>query len=463
MNNELLRQIPSVDRLLNHLSVRTLIQTYGHDLAVAALRVALDEARQQVVAGASFVPSDAAIIGDAGEVLAEWLSPTLRRVINATGVIIHTNLGRAPLSDAALEAVQAVGAGYSTLEYDLAAGERGSRSTHAEALLQRLTGAEAAFIVNNNAAATMLTLAALAGRSPEWPDGRGVVISRGELVEIGGGYRMPDVMVQSGAHMVEVGTTNRTHLHDYERAVDERSTLIMRVHRSNYAIVGFTTQPDLADLAALAHEHDLLFADDLGSGALYDTTAYGLKAEPTVQHSLESGADVVMFSGDKLLGGPQAGILLGQADVIARLRRHPLARAVRPDKLCLAALSATLIHHMKGEANKQVPVWQMISAPIDALLERAEAWADYLTVAGLSVEVVEAESVIGGGSLPGESLPTHALAIRVDSPNEAAARLRAADPPVIVRRVDELLIVDPRTVLPRDEADLLAGLCLLAR
>lgn len=458
MSNDLLRQLPSVDRLLNHLSAQRLVQTYGHDLAVEALRSAVEEARQQIVEGGSSVPGDAILIGAAHETLADWLHPTLRRVINATGVIVHTNLGRAPLSDEALDAIQSVGGGYSTLEYDLSSGERGSRSTHAEALLQRLTGAEAAFVVNNNAAATMLALAALAGPTRNWPEGRGAIISRGELVEIGGGYRMPDVMTQSGAHMVEIGTTNRTHLSDYEQALDERSALIMHVHRSNFAIVGFTIRPETSELADLAHAHNLLFVDDLGSGALYDTSHYGLKPEPTVQESLSAGADVVMFSGDKLLGGPQAGVLLGRADVIAQLRRHPLARAVRPDKLCLAGLSATLAAHIKGEANRQVPVWQMISVTVDDLGERVHTWADDLKAVGLTVEVIDSQSVVGGGSLPGESLPTRVLAIHTDSPDEAAARLRACDPPVIVRREDDLLIVDPRTVLSRDEADLLTGL-----
>lgn len=456
MNDNPLRDLPSVDRLLGHLSARRLIQQYGHDLTVEAVRAALDETRARLLAAGGHAPSDAVLIGEAAKTLDEWLTPTLRRVINATGVIVHTNLGRAPLSDAALDAVRAVGGGYSTLEFDLVEGVRGSRSTHAEALLRRITGAEAAFVVNNNAAAVMLALRALAGPSTSAPEGREAIVSRGELIEIGGGFRMPDVMAQSGAHLVEVGTTNRTHLRDYEIALGERTALILRAHRSNFRIVGFTTAPPLADIAALAHERGVTVLDDIGSGALFDTSQYGLLPEPTVTESLAAGSDLVMFSGDKLLGGPQAGILVGKAEVVDRVKHHPLARAVRPDKMCLAALTATLLHYVRGEALSEIPVWRMIAAPLDALDEKARAWAGEL--AGLDVEVIDAQSVVGGGSLPGESLPTRALAVRVDAPDAAAARLRSGDPPVITRREDDRLIVDPRTVLPRDEEGLLAGL-----
>ncbi len=462
MSENPLRDLPSVDRLLGHLSARRLVKQYGHDLTVEAVRAALDETRARLLSAGGHAPSDAVLLGEAAATLDGWLTPTLRRVINATGVIVHTNLGRAPLSDAALDAVRAVGGGYSTLEFDLAEGVRGSRSTHAEALLKRITGAEAAFVVNNNAAAVMLALRALAGPSsdapeaPNAPGGREAIVSRGELIEIGGGFRMPDVMAQSGARLVEVGTTNRTHLRDYEAALGEATALILRAHRSNFRIVGFTTAPPLADIAALAHERGVAVLDDIGSGALFDTSEYGLLPEPTVAESLAAGADLVMFSGDKLLGGPQAGILAGRAEIVDRVKHHPLARAVRPDKMCLAALTATLLHYVRGEALTEVPVWRMIAAPLDALDAKARAWAGELD--GLDVAVIDAQSVVGGGSLPGESLPTRALAVRVDAPDAAAARLRACDPPVIVRREDDRLIVDPRTVLPRDEDDLLAGL-----
>ncbi len=461
-SRSLLRNLPSVDRLLGHLAAARLIEQFGRPLAVEAVRLVLDETRERLRRGAGDVPGDALLLDAARRTLEEWVAPTLRRVINATGVIVHTNLGRAPLSEAALEAIQQVAGGYSTLEFDLQGGVRGSRSVHAEALLQRITGAEAAFVVNNNAAAVLLALTALAGRTRQHPAGRGVIVSRGQLVEIGGGFRMPDVMAHSGAQLVEVGTTNRTHLRDYEAAIDENTALIMRAHRSNFAMVGFTTEPTLEELAGLAHHHGLLLIDDLGSGALYDTSAYGLAAEATVQASLAAGADVVMFSGDKLLGGPQAGILLGRADTIAALRGHPLARAVRPDKLCLAALAATLAHYLKDEALRHIPVWQMISAPVEVLDERAQGWAAELARAGLDVEVMDGQSVVGGGSLPGETLPSRVLAIAVESPDEAARRLRAYQPPVIVRREEERLLVDPRTVLARDEADLLAALKSLA-
>ncbi len=458
MSKTQLRNLPSVDRLLGHLAAARLTEQYGRSLTVEALRDALDLARERILQGAGEPPGDALLVDAARQTLEGWLAPTLRRVINAAGVIVHTNLGRAPLSDAALDTIREMGGGYSTLEFDLESGGRGSRSVHAEALLRRLTGAEAAFVVNNNAAAVMLALAALAGPTRDAPGGRGAIVSRGQLVEIGGGFRMPDVMAQSGARLIEVGTTNRTHLRDYERAIREDTALIMRVHRSNFAIVGFTTEPTLAELAGLAQRHALPLIDDIGSGALYDTAAYGLAPEPTVQASLEAGADLVMFSGDKLLGGPQAGILVGRQAVIDRLKQHPLARAVRPDKLCLAALAATLAHYLKGEALAAVPVWRMIAAPLEALDERARRWAGELAQAGLSVEVVDGQSVVGGGSLPGETLPTRLLAIRVGSPDGAAGRLREQAPPVIVRREDDCLLVDPRTVLERDEEELIAAL-----
>jgi L-seryl-tRNA(Ser) seleniumtransferase len=288
-----------------------------------------------------------------------------------------------------------------------------------------------------------------------------VIVSRGQLVEIGGGFRMPDVMGQSGARMVEVGTTNRTHLHDYERAIDESTALILRVHRSNFALIGFTAEPSLADLVALGRERGVLVIDDLGSGALLDTAQFGLAPEPMVQVSLEAGVDLAMFSGDKLLGGPQAGILVGKARVVERLRRHPLMRALRPDKLCLAALAATLVHYLKGDALACIPVWRMISMSAGEVEDRARRWSFALGEAGLQCEVIAGHSAIGGGSLPGETLPTSLLAIRASSPDESAARLRASNPPVVVRIDTDRLVIDPRTVLERDEEDLLAALRLL--
>lgn len=437
------RDLPSIDVLLR--AGDHLIARYGHARTVEALRQAVEAARQALIAG-NPLPDQDALIAQAEAQLSQASRPTLRRVINATGVIIHTNLGRAPLSDEAIAAMQAVAGGYSTLEYDLDAGARGLRHLHSERLLREVTGAPASMVVNNNAAGVLLALSALA-------EGREAIISRGEQVEIGGAFRIPDVMRQSGARMVEVGTTNRTHLSDYAGAITPETVVIVRAHTSNFRVVGFTQTVPLDELAALARERDLLLIHDLGSGALLDTAAFGLAHEPQVQESLSAGADLVLFSGDKLLGGPQGGIIVGRADLIERLGHHPLARAVRPGKLALAALDATLEHYRRGEALARVPVWRMISLPLDAIRARAEHWAG--DVPG---EVVQAESTVGGGSLPGETLPTWAFSPRVGQPNDAAARLRQCDPPVIARVADDRLLLDPRTVLPEQDAALLNAL-----
>jgi L-seryl-tRNA(Ser) seleniumtransferase len=369
-------------------------------------------------------------------------------VINATGVIIHTNLGRALLSPAARAAMDQAARSYSNLEYDLEAGQRGSRYVHAEEFLCRLTGAEAALVVNNNAGAVLLILSALAR-------GREVIISRGQLVEIGGGFRIPDVMKQGGALLIEVGTTNRTHLRDYEAAITDQTAMLLRAHRSNFRMTGFVAEPTLAEMADLAHSRGLLLGDDLGSGTLLDTADYGLSHEPTIQESLAAEADIVSCSGDKLLGGPQAGIILGRADLIAQLRRFPLTRALRVDKTTLAGLQATLLHYIKGEAIKEVPVWCMIAAPLEALAARAEAWAGRLAAAGLQPEVIEGRSAVGGGSLPGETLPTWLVTLREPSPEQLIRSFRRASPPVIARIEDGRLVLDPRTVQPEEEETLL--------
>jgi len=451
MNSEKLRQLPSVDRLLGEEAVQALVAVYGHRQTVDALRETLDAVRDEVRAGAD-VPGPAVLAARAGTCLHERLAPTLRPVINATGVIIHTNLGRAPLSAAARAAMEAVGRGYSTLEYDLQAGQRGHRTVHAERLLCELTGAEAALVVNNNAGAVLLALTGLAR-------GRGVVISRGQLVEIGGGFRVPDVMRESGARLIEVGTTNRTHLRDYAEALeaydDVDVALILRAHHSNFRIVGFTTEPTLAELVALGAEHGLPVMDDLGSGALLDTTRFGLMHEPMVQESIAAGAAVVCFSGDKLLGGPQAGIIVGRAEYVEPLKRHPLARALRADKLCLAALQATLLHYLKDEATEQVPVWRMIAAPLAEIERRARRWRQSLRRRGIAVEIVDGESTVGGGSLPGEILPTKLVMLPTAHPDRLAAGFRAADPPVVARIEEDRLVLDPRTVLPEEDRQLL--------
>ena len=359
------RDLPSVERLLADERVASLAARHGHDALVEVARAVLEEYRAEVADSGR--PPDRPVV-DAVIERATSLERSLRAVINATGVVIHTNLGRAPLSEATLAAMAEAGRGYSNLEFDVEAGERGSRFTHLESLLRRVTGAEAAIAVNNNASALMLALAALARD-------REVVISRGQLVEIGGGFRIPDVMRESGAELVEVGTTNRTYLRDYAEAITKRTGALLRVHASNFRVVGFTEQPAIEGLASLARERGLLLIDDVGSGALIDPRHFGLGEEPLVQASVAAGADVVLFSGDKLLGGPQAGIAAGRRDAIAAMRRHPLSRALRMDKASIAGLAATLEHYARGEAVEQVPVWRMIAAPAAALRRRARRWA----------------------------------------------------------------------------------------
>jgi L-seryl-tRNA(Ser) seleniumtransferase len=446
-----LRDLPSVDFLLQSPRALALINAYGRPLTVEAIRCALAELRKQALAADKATDGQGAlptrILDTAAAQLSAWLSPSLIQVINATGVILHTNLGRAPLSRAAIRAVEQVAVGYSNLEFDLKRGTRGSRLVHAETLLQQLTGAQAALVVNNNAAAVLLVLTALARR-------KRVVISRGQLVEIGGGFRIPEVMLQSGAKLVEVGTTNRTHLRDYEAALSEPAALVMRAHPSNFRVIGFTAEPALAELAQAAHAAGSYLVDDLGSGALVDTARYGLLHEPTVQESLAAGADLVCFSGDKLLGGPQAGIIVGNESLIARLKKHPLARALRADKLCLAALSATLQHYLKDEAEREIPILRMLATPLAQIRSRAERWASVLGAG----EVLAAQSTVGGGSLPEEMLPTFALAVRQPQPNKFLARLRGMNPPLIARVENEQVLFDPRTVMEDEEGALLAGL-----
>jgi L-seryl-tRNA(Ser) seleniumtransferase len=438
-----LRHLPSVDKLLAQAS--PLIETYGRALTADAIRSVLDETRSSIRAGAP--PDPAELLPRVSDRLREWTPARPRSVINATGVIIHTNLGRAPLSAEAIAALTAAASGYSDLEYDLERGERGERMAAAEDLLGRVTGAEAAFVVNNNAGAVLLALSALAS-------GKGALISRGQLVEIGGGFRVPDVMEQSGATLIEVGTTNRTHRRDYEMAlVTKEVAAIVRAHSSNFRTVGFTTEVPLAELVELADWKSIPLIDDLGSGALLDTAQYGLAHEPMVQESVAAGAHVVCFSGDKLLGGPQAGIIVGKARYVEPLKKHPLARALRIDKLDLAALSATLVHYLKGEAAQKIPVWRMISLPLSEIERQAQAFAQQLQAAGFSAEVTDGQSTVGGGSLPGETLPTRLVALTVSSPDDFLARLRRGNPPVVARIENDRVVFDLRTVM--DHAALL--------
>lgn len=440
-----LQNLPSVDNLLKTKTAAELVADYGRSLTLEAIRAELEDIRSAFAAGQT-VPVRAALLEAVQQRLESWIIPSLVPVINATGVVLHTNLGRAPLSRAALEAMTNVAAGYSTLEYDLEKGQRGSRTLHAEELLMRITGAEAALVVNNNAAAVMLALSALARR-------RRVIISRSQLVEIGGGFRVPDVMRQSGAKLVEVGTTNRVHLQDYEAALDESAALVMQAHHSNFRIVGFTSEPELQDLADLTHRYGIWLLDDLGSGALLDTARFGLAHEPTVQESLAAGADVVCFSGDKLLGGPQAGIVVGKADLLQKMKKHPFARAVRADKLCLSALSATLLHYLKDEAEREIPIWQMISATPAQVEKRARHWVSVLKQG----EVIKGKSTVGGGSLPEEEQDTFLVALAVQHPDRFLRQLRGMNPPVIGRVQADMVVLDPRTVLGEQEDALLVG------
>jgi len=443
------RALPSVDRLLADARLQELAGVYGPARVAEHARQALEAARTAIAAGAA-----AAAAGELAERVAQSLTAGLRSglrpVINATGVIIHTNLGRAPLSAAALQAMQVAAQGYSNLEYDLEAGERGSRHSHIERLVTELTGAEAAMVVNNNASAVMLGLTAVAS-------GKEMIVSRSQAVEIGGGFRIPDVLRQSGAHLVEVGTTNRTYLDDYDGALTHESAGFLRVHSSNFRVIGFTHTVEVGEMAALAARRGVLLLDDIGSGALLDTSAYGLMKEPLVQDSVAAGADLVFFSGDKLLGGPQAGIIAGKRAQVDRLKRHPLARAVRIDKLSLAALAATLQHYLRNEATEHVPVWRMIAMPLAALEQRSTAWA---TRIGAAAQVVDARSMIGGGSLPEESLPSRVVALPatgLPGPVAAvAAALRGGNPAVVARIEHDRLLLDPRTVQPGEDEPLLA-------
>jgi len=375
--------------------------------------------------------------------LAERERLTLRSVINATGVVLQTNLGRAPLSPRALAAIAAA-AGAVTVEYDLVAGKRGERHGHAARLLADLASAEDAVVVNNNAAAVLLALAALASRKE-------VIVARGELVEIGGGFRIPDVLRRSGAKLVEVGTTNRTYTRDYAGAISDKTGAILRVHASNFKITGFVARAEGRDLAALAHEHSIAFIHDLGSGTFLDTSRYGLGKELTIGEAVREGADIVTFSGDKLLGGPQAGIAVGRAEHIAALRTHPLMRALRPDKLTIAALLATLETYRSGTAETELPVWRMIAAAPRALASRARSVAAKLAAAGISAEVIEVRSTVGGGSLPEETQPSFAVTIGGGLATKIAQALRSADPPVVARIVEERVALDLRSVLPEDD------------
>ncbi|MFZ3069746.1 MAG: L-seryl-tRNA(Sec) selenium transferase [Anaerolineaceae bacterium] len=441
-----LRQIPSVDHVLTHPLTEDLIASYGREWTTEAIRQTLNGLRENIQE-AQPIPSNEILIKQVAKLLQDQAAPTLQPVINATGVLLHTNLGRTPLSQAALRAMQANSAGYSSLEYNLQTGKRGQRDMHAEARLVQLTGAEAALVVNNNAGAVMLTLTALARRKK-------VAISRSQLVEIGGGFRIPDVLRESGAKLLEIGSTNRTHLKDFESAIAEGAGLLLVAHHSNFKIIGFSTEPGLAELANLANAHNLPLVYDLGSGALLDTEKYQLAHEPTVQEALQAGCDLVCFSGDKLLGGPQAGIIVGKKVLVERLRRHPLYRAMRPDKLCLSALSATLLHYLKGEAETQIPLYQMLSRSEVSLHRQVEYWQAQLGTG----TIIPGRSTVGGGSLPEETLPTWLLALKVPSAQKFLGLLRNQQPPIVARIHEDRIVFDPRTIQPDVEEFFLSGI-----
>ncbi len=448
----LLRQLPSVDELLQEPSIRELIQTTVPRWAVVeAVRETLERWRRIVAAGESGSaqeanpPSRAALVAEAREAAQRLDRPSLRRLINATGVVVHTNLGRAPLAEAAIERIVEVARGYCNLEYDLERGDRGSRQAHVEWLLCRLTGAEAGLAVNNNAAAVLLAINTLA-------EGKEVLVSRGELVEIGDSFRIPDIMRHAGGILREVGTTNRTYLSDYEQAVGEASAVLLKVHPSNFRILGFAADVPVADLVRLGDQRGLPVVEDVGSGALLDLSRVGLSKEPLPSESIRAGVGLVTFSGDKLLGGPQAGLIVGKRMLVEKLRRNPLARAVRIDKVSLAALEATLRLCLdEGRAFSRIPVLRALAMPLHEIDQRARRLCDQIAALAsghLKASVIDGTSEVGGGALPLEALPTRLVAVQAPDLTAQALeeRLRRSDPPVMVRIKDDQVLLDPRTV-----------------
>lgn len=444
---ELLRQIPKVTEFFRTDCILALQEQHSTAIVTEWIRQTLDELRQSILQGTcSAVPSLEELCQQVTIRAQHDAVPSLRPVINGTGVILHTNLGRGCLSSAAADAVSEIARNYSTLEYQVEAGCRGSRHDHVAKLLCRLTGAEDAMVVNNNAAAVMLILSAL-GQGGE------VITSRGELVEIGGSFRVPDIMELCGCHLREVGTTNKTHLYDYERAINENTRALLKVHTSNYRIVGFTESLPLHDIVALGQETGLPVVEDLGSGSLVDLERYGIHDEPTVQHSVRAGVDVVCFSGDKLLGGPQAGIIVGKRDYITQMKRHPLARAIRVDKMTLAALQATLHAYLDtAQAEQEIPTLAMLAATPEMLQAKADTLCRMFTEQGISAQVVPQSAPVGGGSVPNQLLPTYAVALTPTgiTPNALEAALRQRPLPIIGRISAEQYLLDLRTLFSED-------------
>lgn len=462
---ELLRRLPKVDELLKAPAVASLLKIYPRTVVVDAIRAAVDNARElarqeEETAAKAIEPK--ALAREAELIADQVMRPSLRRVVNATGVVVHTNLGRSILPDAAIEAVREVAGAYSNTEFDVAAGKRGSRHDHVASLLTKLTGAEAAIAVNNNAAAVLLALSALA-------KGKEAIVSRGQLVEIGGSFRIPDVMRQSGAKLVEVGATNKTHAKDYRAAITPKTGLIMRAHPSNFQVVGFMAEVPLSEMVSIARENGLMVLDDLGSGVMIDVGQAGLPHEPTVNESVAAGVDVVTFSGDKLLGGPQAGIAVGTKAAINRMKKHPLARAVRIDKMTLAALEATVkLYFDETKAIQEIPTLAALFAKPAFLMKRADKLAaDIKKKAGHRVKAasVKDTSKAGGGALPLAEMPTAAVRLTVEglSVNKLETALRRYKTPVIGRIKDDALLLDMRTIQPQDEKDIVAAVAAAAR
>ena len=448
-NRENYRRLPSVDQVLNEQGILSLLESYDHGLVVSLVRQELEASRHAIAHGVKPPPVREIATAAVRRARDEWQTRP-KRLINATGVILHTNLGRAPLSAAAAEAALRVAQGYTDLEFNLTDGKRGSRQAHAASITSQLIGSETTLVVNNNASAVLLALSAIA-------DGKEVIVSRGEAVEIGGGFRIPDVMARSGATIVEVGATNRTYMADYERAINQSSAAILKVHASNFRVEGFVHTTTIEELVLLGHSRGIPVLHDIGSGCLIDTTQFGLAHEPMPQESIAAGADLVLFSSDKLLGGPQAGIITGQRELVERLANHPLHRAMRIDKLSLAALTATLLDYLKGKTLDTIPIWRMIATPTVALEKRARNWHNAISA---DATVIEDKSTIGGGSLPGETLPSRVLSIGIDHPDGASLllqRLRAVDPAIIGRIDGNRVLLDPRTVLPEEDESLIRG------
>lgn len=445
------RQLPAVDTLANAASELMQDANLPQHILIEAARTIVEQARTSI-AQQGAAPDFQVLAQQTASTACTYLQPSLQPVINATGILLQTNLGRAPLSIAALDAMRRIGEGYSNLEFDLGSGTRGSRASHLGTLLCRLSGAEAAMVVNNNAAAILLVLSTFAL-------GREVIVSRGQAVEIGGGFRIPDVLRQSGASLIEVGTTNRTYLQDYASAITERTALLLRVHTSNFRLLGFVHETVLAELATLGQQHAIPVLDDLGSGTLLSTAAYGLNHEPTVQESIAAGADLVTFSGDKLLGGPQAGLIVGRQNLIEQLKKHPLARALRVDKATLAGMEATLLAYLRGTAQQEIPIWRMISTGLSELQQRGERLVQLL---GTTARLQASTSAIGGGSLPGATLASVSIHLISNTPDALAARLRSGRPAVVGRIEKGQLLLDLRSVLPEQDTQLLEAIAMVS-